>query len=376
MSARLWRVRVEAYLPDGSLKARWEGVPLVRRGPVRVIAARWQRAPIQAGPLRFHPGDTLIEWFSAEAWFNVYQVVAPGGRVRGWYVNLARPQPPLGSSDDECWTYTDLALDFAVTRSAVAVLDEDAAEQVLAALPPGQAARARREAQRLRALLAAAPAAVAFLEGLFAQGLSPGEEHLLAVAARWGPPAASCFARIDLGDDEPGGGAGWYRFWRQGARVAEAIAVVVRDGRVLVHRKASYPHGTVRLLGGGVVAGERPDDAAVRELREETGLEAEVRRWLAFVRWEIGLPNGTGFPMPNYVFQLADDGRAPRPSAEEGITELRWVPAADLLRIAAQLRDLPGRWAPWGIYRAAPHELAAVALGTASARAANARGLR
>jgi 8-oxo-dGTP pyrophosphatase MutT (NUDIX family) len=48
--------------------------------------------------------------------------------------------------------------------------------------------------------------------------------------------------------------------------------VVHRDGRLLVVRDRGFRHFS--LPGGGVRNGERPADAAVRELREETGLEA------------------------------------------------------------------------------------------------------
>jgi 8-oxo-dGTP pyrophosphatase MutT (NUDIX family) len=56
-----------------------------------------------------------------------------------------------------------------------------------------------------------------------------------------------------------------------GAR-ARATAVVHRDGRLLVVRDKGFRHFS--LPGGGVRRGERPEDAAVRELREETGLHA------------------------------------------------------------------------------------------------------
>lgn len=358
-----WRICVEAYRFDGTPKARWEGVPLVRRGPVRVLAARWRRPPVEVGPLRFEPGDTLVEWLSAEAWFNAFRVSAPDGRLRGWYVNLVRPSPPLGSDDDERWSYVDLGLDFAVTPQDVVVLDEDDAERALARLAAPEAARAQAEAGRLRRLLSAPGPALAFLEGLLTEGLAPGEEHAVPMACRWGPPAAACFARVRLGDEEPGGGRGWLGMALRGARVAEAIAVLVRGDRVLLHRKATYPEGAMRLPGGGVAAGEAPDVAVLRELQEETGLLAQVVRWLAYVRWEIVLPDGARFVMPNYAFLLADDGRrAPVPSAEERIVELAWRPLGELAALAASLRELPGGWGAWGTYRAVPHELVAGAL--------------
>lgn len=56
---------------------------------------------------------------------------------------------------------------------------------------------------------------------------------------------------------------------------------VLEDGRVLMIR--SYRHGPGEVVlgfpGGGIDAGETPEDAAKRELREETGHAAE--RWIS-----------------------------------------------------------------------------------------------
>jgi 8-oxo-dGTP pyrophosphatase MutT (NUDIX family) len=59
-----------------------------------------------------------------------------------------------------------------------------------------------------------------------------------------------------------------------------AYAVVVHDGDLLLTRisPVGYPAGFWNLPGGGVEHGESPNDTVVRELREETGLEAITTR--------------------------------------------------------------------------------------------------
>lgn len=57
-------------------------------------------------------------------------------------------------------------------------------------------------------------------------------------------------------------------------------AAIIRNGSILMvhHRDAEREYWT--LPGGGVETGETPHQAVVREVKEETGLEAHVCRFL------------------------------------------------------------------------------------------------
>ena len=63
-----------------------------------------------------------------------------------------------------------------------------------------------------------------------------------------------------------------------------ASVAVFRAGRVLIARRARAPMvGVYSLPGGGVELGETLREAALRELREEVGLEADITGFLDHV---------------------------------------------------------------------------------------------
>jgi 8-oxo-dGTP diphosphatase len=113
-------------------------------------------------------------------------------------------------------------------------------------------------------------------------------------------------------------------------------AVLIHDGRALACRRA--PHvtgaGTWEFPGGKVEAGERPEAALVREIREELGLDVTVG----------ALVDRSEVPVGERVIDLAcylADPVGPLPTTSTDHDELRWVPLADLGALAWSAPDLP-----------------------------------
>lgn len=145
--------------------------------------------------------------------------------------------------------------------------------------------------------------------------------------------------------------------------IAAALAVVARDGKVLLVRRGNPPDiGRWGFPGGRIEPGERLADAAVRELREETGVQATagaVLTALDVVRFERNdRPEGAEPTEPRLTDHfvliavectwLAGEGRAADDALEarwftrDEVRQLGDQASVDVGRVAAMaLRDTP-----------------------------------
>jgi 8-oxo-dGTP pyrophosphatase MutT (NUDIX family) len=187
------------------------------------------------------------------------------------------------------------------------------------------------------------------------------EAEVARLAAAFGPAP-----RLDVTVDMAGDvfDYWWHKLVVKRNRRGEATLALQRpDGQVLLHTKPFYPANVYRLLTGGIFPGEAVTSGALREAREETGLNVRLWRNAGTVVYTFR-KGDRSVPFVSYVFLAQVNDAPPAPTdADEPISDFRYVPPSELRAVAAALRNLPGRWADWGAFRAPPHDLAADALG-------------
>ena len=114
-------------------------------------------------------------------------------------------------------------------------------------------------------------------------------------------------------------------------RSAGGVVVRVIDERphVLLIRD---PYRKWGLPKGHVDEGENDEEAALREVREETGLsDLLLGPDLGEIDWTFRKKEQTIHKYCHF-YLMASEGSASRPEVAEGITEVRWLPVGDALR--------------------------------------------
>ena len=133
-------IHIRKRHPDGSEATTYPGVvmDIELPAPWVGIRAKWTRDVIVLDGLAFTPGDTLHEYFSPEHPFNVFTVIAPDGRTRGWYANVTYPATLQTETEPWSLTWHDLFIDLVgLPDGNYVVRDEDElAEAQLEATDP------------------------------------------------------------------------------------------------------------------------------------------------------------------------------------------------------------------------------------------------
>lgn len=116
-----------------------------------VLRTSWDRAPMDLGFVVLEPDDRWIEIFYSDRWYNIFEIHASDGRLKGWYCNITRP---AHIGEDEV-AAEDLALDLWVAPDGtMQVLDEDEFTEL--PLTPGERQAARDALAELKDMAARA----------------------------------------------------------------------------------------------------------------------------------------------------------------------------------------------------------------------------
>lgn len=151
----------------------------------------------------------------------------------------------------------------------------------------------------------------------------------------------------------PAGGAGERRFRRVSAY---GVAVDPSERLLLCRIAEGWPGaGSWTLPGGGVDHGEHPEDAAAREVEEETGLEAEIGELLGIDSLRIPPEDslkGDDFHALRLIYRATVPlDRDPRPEEDESTDLSAWIPREDVhelerVELVDVALELLG-WAAW-----------------------------
>ena len=124
-------VHVRKLRPDGSQAYAWDGVVLRCEAAGIVLRAHFNVDLVDLGFTTFERGDEFIEFYYWDRPFNVFQVSAPDGTLKGWYGNVGLPAELQAEARE--LSYVDLELDVWLDPAgALVVLDEEEFEALLA----------------------------------------------------------------------------------------------------------------------------------------------------------------------------------------------------------------------------------------------------
>lgn len=112
--------------------------------------------------------------------------------------------------------------------------------------------------------------------------------------------------------------------------IAATIAIVIREGYVLLVRRANPPDaGLWGFPGGKIEIGETIESAAVRELLEETGVRAEAQR--VFTAVDAFDRDGSGRLCQHFVLiAVLCRWSSGEPIAGDDALEARWFQLEEL----------------------------------------------
>ncbi|WP_282610250.1 NUDIX hydrolase [Pelagibius sp. Alg239-R121] len=133
--------------------------------------------------------------------------------------------------------------------------------------------------------------------------------------------------------------------------IPAALAVVIRESHFLLVRRNNRPDkGLWGFPGGKIERGETVMEAAIRELREETGIEAEARDTLTSV--DVIIRGKNGELQHHYVLvAVLCDYLGGEPLAADDVSEAEWFEYEEILATPEDKSPAVGRVAQQAMVR-------------------------
>src|SRR5438105_6058621 len=123
-------LHVQKLKPGGALDYAWDGTVLHCDAFSIVLHAEFNVDLVERDFATFRRGDVFHEFYYFDRWYNIFQISAPDGTLKGWYANVGLPaqlNPEAGSLE-----YIDLALDvWTQPNGEFVVLDQDEFDELL-----------------------------------------------------------------------------------------------------------------------------------------------------------------------------------------------------------------------------------------------------
>ena len=107
-----------------------------------------------------------------------------------------------------------------------------------------------------------------------------------------------------------------------------AGVIIIHDGKVLLMRRYKYGRHYYVVPGGGVEEGETLAEAAIREVKEETGLDVTIARKLCEFN-SRGQPEHY-FLAAQFAGELCLGGPEVDRQSRQNVYNLEWVPLSKL----------------------------------------------
>ncbi|MCS7010737.1 MAG: DUF402 domain-containing protein [Anaerolineales bacterium] len=102
---------------------RYQGELIRREGTAIYLKAPFNGREVEFMGVTLRPGDPFEEVYYTDRWYNIFEIHAPDGVLKGWYCNIGKPAV---EESEEVISYVDLALDLWVSAEGnQTVLDEE-----------------------------------------------------------------------------------------------------------------------------------------------------------------------------------------------------------------------------------------------------------